>query len=36
MDFGPVPVSSLNKTFGPGWDRKPELHTYVEQLYVDV
>jgi hypothetical protein len=36
MDFGPVPVSGLNKTFGPGRDRKPELHTYVETLHVEV
>jgi hypothetical protein len=36
MVLGPVPVSGLNKTFGPGWDRKLELHTYVEHLYVEV
>jgi len=29
MDFGPVPVSGLNKTFGPGRDQKLKLHTYV-------
>jgi hypothetical protein len=36
MDFGPVPVSGLNKTFGPGRDQKLELHTYVKTLYVEV